>query len=210
MSKSNKEILIKVLEIGPGELDFYNDRYKIDDISINLTMIDANPISINTRSQKIIIKIFKGLIPTDLSKFKDKSFDLVVCSHVIEHLSKENGYLLMYELDRLTKFVSIISTPNGFSWQTPINSRGKVDWYNAHLSAWIPSELKKCGYTQQFGEVGPKFIFGPGAGPKIRINYLIGFLLGVSYPIFQRFPNSTFAFSAIKRHSQTSNDYLRD
>jgi len=210
LNKNNRKSVIKVLEIGPGERDLYGDRYNIDNISINLTMIDANfKLNKKPHVKKIVTKIFQGIVPADLSKLSDKSFDLVVCSHVIEHLSKENGYVLMYELDRITKFMSLISTPNGFSWQTPIDSRGKVDWYNAHLSAWTPRELKNCGYIEQFGEVGPKFLFGPGAAAKIRINYLTGILLGAGYPIFQRFPNFTFAFSAIKRHSPTSNDYLR-
>jgi 2-polyprenyl-3-methyl-5-hydroxy-6-metoxy-1,4-benzoquinol methylase len=210
LDRNKTKSLVRVLEIGPGERNLYKERYNIDNISINLTLIDANSNLISKSiSKKLNTKILKGIVPSDLSKFRDKTFDVVVCSHVIEHLSKEEGYVLMYELDRITKFVSLISTPNGFSWQTPINSRGKVDWYNAHLSAWTPRELKACGYVEQFGEVGPKIVFGPGAAAKIKFNYLSGILLGAFYPLFQRFPNTTFAFSAIKRHSPTSNDYLR-
>ena len=210
LNKNRRQNAVTILEIGPGERDLYKERYSRDDISIELTLIDANSNLIKKSTvKKLNTKIIKGVVPSDLSKFKDKSFDLVVCSHVIEHLSKENGYVLMYELDRLTKFTSLISTPNGFSWQTPIDSKGKVDWYNAHLSSWTPSELKKCGYTDQFGEVGPKFVFGPGAAARFKLNYLLNLLLGVGYPLFQRFPNITYAFSAIKRHSQSSNDYLR-
>jgi len=209
LDKSKKNV-VRVLEIGPGERNLYTNRYDLGNIPIHLTLLDANSKLIKKPSSiNINTKIVKGIVPSDLSKFKDKSFDLVVCSHVIEHLSKENGYLLMYELDRLTKFVSLISTPNGFSWQTPIDSSGKVDWYNAHFSAWTPRELKQCGYLEQFGEVGPKFVFGPGAAAKFKISSLTGILLGATYPIFQRFPKITYAFSAVKRHSQTSNDYLR-
>lgn len=210
LDKKIAKVTLQVLEIGPGERNLYSDRYNFENISINLTLIDANSDLISKSiSKKLNTRIFKGVVPSDLSKFKDKDFDLVVCSHVIEHLSKEDGYILMYELDRITKFVSLISTPNGFSWQTPIDSRNQVDWYNAHLSSWTPRELKECGYFEQFGEVGPKSVFGPGAAAKFTINNFIGMLLGILYPLFQRFPNFMYAFSALKRHRIDSNDYLR-
>lgn len=211
LDKMITKVTLQVLEIGPGERNLYSDRYNIENISINLTLIDANSDLISKSiSKKLNTRIFKGVVPQDLSKFKDKTFDLVVCSHVIEHLSKEDGYILMYELDRITKFVSLISTPNGFSWQTPIDSRNQVDWYNAHLSAWTPRELKECGYLEQFGEVGPRVVFGPGAAAKFKFNKLIEMSLGTLYPLFQRFPNFMYAFTALKKHSQTSNDWLRE
>lgn len=210
LDKNKNKITLQVLEIGPGERNLYNDRYNIENTTINLTLIDANSDYIpKSISKKFKTRIFNGVVPSDLSKFGDKNFDLVVCSHVIEHLSKEEGYILLYELDRITKFVSLISTPNGFSWQTPIDSRNQFDWYNAHLSSWIPRELKECGYFEQFGEVGPKIVFGPGAAAKFSINHLIGLSLGILYPLFQRFPNFMYAFSALKRHKIDSNDYLR-
>lgn len=202
--------VIRVLEIGPGERDFYRDRYTLKDVNVNLTLLEANAKSISKSIPKHLkAKIVQGVAPFDLSKFSDKEFDIVVCSHVIEHIPKEQGYVLMYELDRITRFISLISTPNGFSWQTPWDASMKRDWYNAHLSAWTPKELKECGYIKQFGEVGLKILFGPGAAAKLKFNYFGKLLLGVFYPLIQKFPNHTYAFSAIKIHSPTSNDYLR-
>jgi hypothetical protein len=106
----------------------------------------------------------------------------------------------MYELGRITKYVSMISTPNGFSWQTPIDKNEQYDPFNAHLSGWTPSELKKCGYLEQFGKVGPKLVFGPGAQSKFHLPRFVQVILGACYPIFQRFPNFCFSFTAIKRH----------
>lgn len=202
--------VVTVLEIGPGEKDLYTDRYIIKDVNVELTLFEANPKSISKSiSKQLKTRIVQGVAPLDLSKFSDKEFDVVICSHVIEHLPKEKGYILMYELDRITRFTSLISTPNGFSWQTPLNASMELDWYNAHLSAWTPKELKECGYITQFGEVGPKILFGPGAAARFKFNYFGRFLLGVFYPLIQKFPNQTYAFSAVKRHSPTSNDYLR-
>lgn len=90
-----------------------------------------------------------------------------------------------------------------------LESINQVDWYNAHLSSWTPHELKECGYFEQFGEVGPKSVFGPGAAAKFKINNFLGMSLGILYPLFQRFPNFMYAFSALKRHRIDSNDYLR-
>ena len=201
---------VDVLEIGPGERNFFNLRYVNSKFKVNLSLIDAVPNAISSSIPKSLnSKIYKGVVPKDLKQFQDKSFDIVICSHVIEHLKKEEGYLLMYELDRITKYVSVLSTPNGFTWQTPLDKNAKNDPFNAHLSGWSPKELKQCGYFEQFGEVGPKLIFGPGAVSKFHQSRLVKVILGIMYPIFQLFPNFCFAFTSIKRHKPNSNDYLR-
>lgn len=201
---------VDVLEIGPGNRNLEHLRYGSNSFKVNLTLIDANPIRVTkSTSKNLKIKLVRGTVPKVLRQFKDKSFDLVVLSHVIEHLKKEEGYILMYELDRITKFVSLISTPNGFSWQTPIDKDKKRDQFNAHLSGWTPRELNQCGYYEQFGEVGPKLVFGPGAGSKFHLPRFFQQILGACYPLFQRIPNFCFAFTAIKRHRFDSNDFLR-
>jgi len=201
---------VSVLEIGPGERNLFNLRYVNSKFKVNLSLIDAVPNLISSSIPKSLnSKIYKGVVPKDLKQFQDKSFEIVICSHVIEHLKKEDGYLLMYELDRITKYVSVISTPNGFAWQTPLDKNGKNDPFNAHVSGWTPKELKQCGYLEQFGEVGPKLIFGPGAASKFNQSRTVAIILGIMYPIFQLFPNFCFAFTSIKRHKINSNDYLR-
>ena len=91
----------------------------------------------------------------------------------------------------------------------PTGQKWKNDSFNAHLSGWSPKELKKCGYLEQFGEVGPKLIFGPGAASKFNQSRLVKVILGILYHIFQLSPNFCFAFTSIKRHKPNSNDYLR-
>jgi hypothetical protein len=210
LTAQGKDSIVRVLEIGPGQNNFYSERYSFKDINVHLTLLEANSINISgSISKRFKTRIVQGIAPFDLSKFGDKKFDVVICSHVIEHLPKDKGYVLLYELDRITKFISLISTPNGFSWQTPLDATMQRDWYNAHLSAWTPRELKYCGYKKQFGEVGPKILFGPGAATRFNFNYFGRLLLGVIYPIIQRFPGLSYAFSAVKKHSPTSKDYLR-
>lgn len=207
---SGSKLPVDVLEIGPGERNLFNVRYVNSGFKVNLSLIDAVPNLISSYIPKSLNpKIYKGVVPKDLKQFRDKSFDLVVCSHVIEHLKKEDGYSLMYELDRITKYVSVISTPNGFSWQTPLDKNRKNDPFNAHLSGWTPKELKQCGYLEQFGEVGPKLIFGPGAASKFNQSRLVEVILGILYPFIQLLPNFCFAFTSIKIHKIDSNDYLR-
>ena len=66
LNKNNRKSVIKVLEIGPGERDLYGDRYNIDNISINLTMIDANfKLNKKPHVKKIVTKIFQGIVPAD-------------------------------------------------------------------------------------------------------------------------------------------------
>jgi len=129
-----------------------------------------------------------------LSIFKTYEFDLVICSHVIEHLTESQGNLLLYEIDRLAKYSSTITTPNGFAWHPP----GKDNPYNPHLSAWKPKELKKLNWNLILGSVEPKYFFGPSTKPIPTSRTLLR-IHRILYLVFQRFPNFYWAFSAIKR-----------
>jgi ubiquinone/menaquinone biosynthesis C-methylase UbiE len=56
--------------------------------------------------------VYEDLILADASHlpFKDDSFDYVLCSEVIEHLSKQSGRRLLAEIDRVCKGRAIITT----------------------------------------------------------------------------------------------------
>jgi hypothetical protein len=186
---------INILEIGPGQSKHYEKSFANQGVKVNLTLMDPFPKAILKKIvgiNKLVIK--KGIAPTGLKLFKTNEFDLVICSHVIEHLEKSQGYLLLYEIDRIAEYSSIISTPNGFAWQPP----GEDNPFNAHLSSWTPKELKNLNWNLIYGTVGLKYFFGPGAKP-LPIRRTFSRVLGVLYLVFQRFPNFCWAFIAVKR-----------
>jgi hypothetical protein len=75
-----------------------------------------------------------------------------VAFDLIEHLSREDGYKLLYEVDRISAFASLIFTPNGFVWQPPTEKNS----FDAHLSGWTPSEFRRMGWSKLKGHGGSK------------------------------------------------------
>ena len=72
----------------------------------------------------------------------DKSVDACVCLDVIEHLTKENGFLLLDRLERIARKRVIIATPNGFVPQPPTPDNP----FQEHISGWDPEEMRARGY----------------------------------------------------------------
>lgn len=83
--------------------------------------------------------IFFGDI-TEL-QLKDNSFDAVVCIQTIEHLTKENGYVLLDKMESLAEKLVIVITPFGYF---PIPEHDRP--YMKHLSGWYPNDFIKRGY----------------------------------------------------------------
>ena len=183
------------LEIGPGpSLDWQKFIGKSAK-RVAVTLMEASPDLLKVNEfEGFQVTIFGGHAPSDLGIFVDNAFDLVVCKNVIEHLPKDEGYLLLYEIDRICKLSSVLFTPNGFTWQ-PSSTNAP---FNAHLSGWTPKELKELGWRSQKGHVGLKCFVGPFAALKIKSSIFLKFL-GFSYPVVQLLPNFCYAFSAIKR-----------
>lgn len=104
--------------------------------------------------------IYKKVILKDIRKinFKDKSFDIVLASQVIEHLSKKDALNLIKKMEKIAKFKVILTTPRGFIEFDPfeVNDKNKLQ---DHKSGWEIDELKKFGY-KVFGQ-GAGFIYSP-------------------------------------------------
>ncbi|HCL00649.1 MAG TPA: hypothetical protein DHW42_11170 [Candidatus Marinimicrobia bacterium] len=99
----NKESVI--LDIGAGNGDFAKALERND-----IFMVDGNPETVN--KYKATYKNYCHSILPDLP-FKEKYFDMIHCSHVIEHLYPNELYNLLKEINRCLKNngLLIISTP---------------------------------------------------------------------------------------------------
>ncbi len=71
---------------------------------------------------------------------KDKSVNLVLCTEVIEHLTRKDGLKLLDEMDRVCRRRIILTTPNIFFATMPGDPNDK------HLSLWTIKDLKARGY----------------------------------------------------------------
>ena len=95
----------KVLDIGCGHADFARYFKRTD-----FYLFDGNEGTIaDLKSQ--YINVFQGVLPK--LPFADSQFDLIHCSHVIEHLDAETLYQTIMEMNRCLKAggVLVISAP---------------------------------------------------------------------------------------------------
>ena len=186
---------ISFLEIGPGPSLDWQKFIGVHAEKVEVTLMEATPELLKEDEfENFSVSFFSGHAPSGLAVFGYNEFDLVVCKNVIEHLPKHEGYLLLYEIDRICKFSSVLYTPNSFTWQ-PSSTNAP---FNAHLSGWTPRELKHLGWSFQRGHVGLKPFFGPYATLKIKSSFFLKFL-GLCYPLVQLFPWFCYTFSAVKR-----------
>lgn len=79
-----------------------------------------------------------------LKTFADKSVDSVCIIDVIEHLSKDDGYVLIKEAERIARKQIIIFTPLGYMSN---HAEEKDGWglnggkMQEHLSGWLPEDF---------------------------------------------------------------------
>ncbi len=81
-------------------------------------------------------------------KFPAKSFDVVIASHVIEHLPERDAMKFIKDLERIAKKQVIVATPIGEMYHPPVDGNE----LQLHLSHFFPKDFKKLGYkTLKYG-----------------------------------------------------------
>lgn len=144
--------------------------------------------------------VYKNVISSDIRKikFKDKSFDAVLASQVIEHLTKKDALKLIKKMEKIARHKIILATPNGFVKYDPfeIIDDNKLQ---EHKSGWEIKEMKKMGY-EVFGQ-GSGFIYRP-SGLLYKFRGLKDILVIFSYilsPISYFFPITSTSITAVKK-----------
>ena len=134
-----------VLEIGPGvrpfELTFTPLlRVFVEPSSEYVALLQKQ---ISQSSGKIIIRMDALSF---LKSLPDKSFELIVCLDVIEHLKKDLGLMLIQEMLRVSSNQVIVFTPLGYMPQH-MPKLGIDTWgfgeveLQTHLSGWQPQDF---------------------------------------------------------------------
>lgn len=184
---------ISVLDIGFGYGLHWGTSPKHLYPYVSITALDAVPITLNEVGFMPDHEIV-GVVPDALRGIPDNSFDLVMAFDIIEHLPRHDGYLLIYEMQRISKHFSVIFTPNGLVWQPPLEGNP----FQAHVSGWTPSELAKVGFRTLRGMRGLRWLYGPMARRKIWPESKI--ISGLLAPIDRfacLFPRASFSFTAV-------------
>lgn len=187
---------IKILDIGSGGAGYWNHILSRFGGQIELTLFDPmEPQNLQALSKLGNVKHMAGFAPGDLAQFDSNTFEICTAFDLIEHLSKEDGYRLLYEIDRVTLGTSILFTPSGFVWQAPSSNNP----FNAHISGWQPMELRRLGWARQRGHTGIATFFGPYGAPKFETT--LAKKLSLLTAILVRFaPSISFAFSGLRDH----------
>ncbi len=161
-----------------GGLAELNDQVSILDIGhgkgLHLKNVKFNPrveivgfdVSASWLSESIKSSV-TGNAPKDLDLILDSSFDIVMAFDLIEHLSREDGYKLLYHMERIARDSTFVFTPNGFRWQPPALDNP----FDAHVSGWSHRDFKAFGYTRLRKGARLKFLLGPYSKPKFPILY---------------------------------------
>ena len=105
--------------------------------------VDAFAPSIEKSKKSKIHKKYHKINVLDIGKkFKKNSFDCVVASDLIEHLTKKEGFQLLDMMEKIAKEKVIIFTPNGFLPQGEYDNNPM----QVHKSGWSVKEMEKRGY----------------------------------------------------------------
>lgn len=190
LSSNNKRYLA-VLDIGSGSGRPWSvaSIFLQDSSSeISLTAIDAvSPEAHgfeNLREPKTFTQVQSSLFEA-LANTPDSSFDLVVCMDVIEHLSRADGYRLIYEMNRITKEALALSCPNGFMWQPP----SKENPFQAHISSWSPRDFREVGFRKVLGYHGLKATTLPFQKKRYSLNLVTGLIYVAESLVVKLYPS---------------------
>ncbi len=130
-----------------------------------------------SKSEKIHNKYLLHDITRKLP-FQENSFEVIICTEVIEHLSKEDGLNLLNEMERVAINKVILTTPNGL--MIDLHPTKEDNPEEKHISGWETDELRELGY-KVYGIDGFKFLKRDNGSYKYSpelISQIICFLFG--------------------------------
>ena len=84
--------------------------------------------------------------------FKEKEFDCCIALDLIEHLTYDEGFRLIKDMEHLAKKKIILFTPNGY-----MNQHDAEHPLQNHQSGWTAKEMQEHGF-EVYGMLGPKFL----------------------------------------------------
>lgn len=164
-----------ILDVGCQSGDFLEKRYPF---KANIVAIDMDTKALKFLRQKFpecrIIACDAVSLP-----FKEKQFDFVVSSQVIEHVGRDSHLLFAKEIERVCKKGYLVTTPNyWFPWEFhyqmplwqflpkrlkiaismhfPVGFYQKREWEDINLLT--AGKLKKLFPNVKVGKVGMKFL----------------------------------------------------
>ena len=131
-----------ILDIGSGSCSFH-EQYSFKNVNITFTDMKESEEGIFQEAKKRLENVkefrFVETPAEDLSMFKNDEFDMLVFSHVIEHMTTEQQDKALAEMSRVLKKDKklIIATPN----REGRKIMGKYKAHSNHIEEFSPDEL---------------------------------------------------------------------
>lgn len=186
----------KILDIGSGDgslmKSIYNQGMKVTGVEL------FDPYIVKSKKTGVYHKILKQDVRS-LNSIRDSSYDGILCSQIIEHLTKKEGKVLLNEMERIAKQIIVIGTPHGHYHRAHAYEGNELQ---KHHSGWLPNDFKSRGY-RVYGQ-GLKVIYGEHGyieSPFFQNTLARGLLLGISYlvsPLVYYFPQFAAHLVAVK------------
>ena len=180
----------RILDVGCGSSS------PIQTFSKNIYSVGVDAFSPNiekSKKLKIHNKYFKMDVLNIGKKFQPNSFDCVLASDLIEHLTKEEVIKLIELMEKIAKNKVIIFTPNGFLHQ---GEHDNNPW-QVHKSGWTVKEMKKRGY-RIVGINGWKPLRGEGALIRFWPKYFWKIVSDITQKFTRNNPKKAFALLCVK------------
>lgn len=178
--------------------------------SVHLTAVDASTTWVGATVSPVPSDVLIGIVPEALKGIPSGSYDIVMAFDLIEHLPKHQGYLLVYEMQRISRSMAVVFTPNGHVWQPPSSDN---EW-NAHISGWTPKEFRGLGWAELRGWTGMRHLIGPYGAPRMHPRTGTGRMavgaLTIASKAALAVPSLSFAFTAAVRPGTGHRPYPAD
>jgi hypothetical protein len=156
--------------------------------------IDSHKASLDKALHKdIYSEVVADDILSWLRRADTSSVDTILASCVVEHLTKDDGILLLSEMKRVCKRRAIIFTPNGFVPQPPDVDNAA----NEHKSGWSVKDLNSLGFQVTSGLYGYKPLRGSFGLPAIRPHILGDLIAKATSRLVFRFPRFAYQIIAV-------------
>jgi len=169
----------------------YNSPIQYIDISYKVGVEKFTDYLKQSKQKGIHNKYIQGDILS--LEFTPNSYDLVLCSEVIEHLDKADGFKLLDNIEKIGRKKIIITTPNGFLKQDEYDN----NLLQIHKSGWTIEEFKQRGYVV-YGFGGFKFLKKEHGILKYRPYIFWRLISDISQKLVYFFPELAFQIFAVK------------
>lgn len=179
--KKNSLNIYRCLEIGPG-----NERIEKFE---TLNIIDGKMVD-------YIIDISKGITP-----FKESSFDIIYCSHILEHIPWYNVEKIFIELIRILKDKGQLEiwVPDAYKICKIIVDYEENELDNTYLDSWYRFNDSKDPIVWGAGRM---FTYGDGLGSLYHHNWHRGLFT-------EKYLKRTLSKAGLKNIETMSNNLVR-